>query len=231
MKRNFKFYIAFWAVLVAVFNVLAFVSTGWAGQEKYTPAFWCGYIFIMVAFAVNLIYAAMALYSNNVKKVFYNIAFFRGSYAGMILAFITGGLFMLIPMMPYWVCILIAVIVMGGNTISLIKAKSAATIVAEVDEKVAASTLFIKTLTADTHSLVTAAKTDEARALAQKVYETARYSDPMSNEHLAGVESQIEEALASFTTAVLTNADDVAATADTLLYLINNRNEKCKAFK
>ena len=231
MKRSFKFYIVFWSVLVAVFNVIAFVSTGWVGQEKYTPAFWCGYIFIMLAFVVNLIYATMALYSNDVKKIFYNIAFFRGSYAGLILAFVTGGLFMLIPVMPYWVCILIAVIVAGGNTISLIKAKTAATIVAEVDEKVVTSTQFIKILTADAQSLVTAAKTNEARELAQRVYEAARYSDPVSTDALAGVEQQIESALAAFTTAILTNAEDPAAAAETLLYLINNRNEKCKVLK
>ena len=231
MKRYFKFYIAFWSVLVVVFNVIAFVSVGWAGQEKYTPAFWCGYIFIMLAFVVNLIYAALALYSKDLQKMFYNIAFFRGSYAGLILAFITGGAFMLIPVVPSWACIIISVIVMGANTISLIKTKTAATAVADVDAKIATSTQFVKVLAADTQSLIGAAKNDEARQLAQKVYEAARYSDPVSNEQLAGVEQQIEAALAEFTTAVISGSDNVAAAADILLYLINNRNEKCKALK
>ena len=36
MKKQFpKFFVA-WAALVAVFNVLAFVSVGWDGVEKYT---------------------------------------------------------------------------------------------------------------------------------------------------------------------------------------------------
>ena len=36
MKKALKSYIAVWAVLLVLFNVIAFVSVGWEGQEKYT---------------------------------------------------------------------------------------------------------------------------------------------------------------------------------------------------
>ena len=231
MKRNFKFYIAFWLLLVAVFNVIAFVSVGWAGQEKYTSAYWCGYIFITLTFLLNLAYAAVALCSDNLKKVFYNLAFFRKSYAGLILAFVVGGLFMLTSVIPGWVCIFVAVILMGMNTISLLKAKAAASIVEDTDEKISQSTRFVKLLIADAQALIAVAENDEARKLAQKVYEAVRYSDPVSNGLLAEIEQKIKEALDVFETAIRTNGDNMTAAADNLLYLIKSRNEKCKALK
>lgn len=231
MKKNIKFYVAFWTVLVVVFHVIAFVSPGWTGQEKYTPSFWGGYVSIVVAFVVNLIFAIMALYTNDAKKLFYNISFFRSNYAGLILAFVTGSVFMLLPSIPYWICTLISVIVMGVNLVSLIKARTAAKLVSDVDDKIANNTQFIKRFVAETQSLVALAKNEEARQLAQKVYEAARYSDPVSNEQLAEVEQKIEGAFEAFATAIRTDSKEASTEADTVLYYIKNRNELCKALK
>ena len=48
MKKNFKLYVVAWTVLLALFNVIAFVSVGWINQEKYTASFWIGYVLIML---------------------------------------------------------------------------------------------------------------------------------------------------------------------------------------
>ena len=34
MKKLFKSYFAIWAVLLVLFNIIAFVSTGWTGQKN-----------------------------------------------------------------------------------------------------------------------------------------------------------------------------------------------------
>ena len=51
MKKLFKSYFAIWAVLLVLFNIIAFVSAGWTGQEKYTSSFWVGYVSITIAFS------------------------------------------------------------------------------------------------------------------------------------------------------------------------------------
>ena len=38
MKKMFKSYFAIWAILLILFNVIAFVSVGWVNQAKYTPS-------------------------------------------------------------------------------------------------------------------------------------------------------------------------------------------------
>ena len=75
MKNGFKFYALIWLALVVVFNVIAFVSVGWIGYEKYTSSFWIGYIFIMVAFVGQLICSYVALKETNINKTFYNICY------------------------------------------------------------------------------------------------------------------------------------------------------------
>ena len=65
MKKNFKQYITAWAVLLVLFNVIAFVSVGWINIEKYTPSFWIGYIFITLTFIGQLICAKFAFDEKN----------------------------------------------------------------------------------------------------------------------------------------------------------------------
>ena len=45
MKKLFKNYAVIWAILFVAFNIIAFVSTGWVGIEKYTVSFWTGCIY------------------------------------------------------------------------------------------------------------------------------------------------------------------------------------------
>ena len=59
-----------------------------------------------------------------------------------------------------------------------------------------------------------------------------RYADPMSSEALLDVESRIRTEFDALTDAVLAdNAEAVAASADELLTLIGERNQRCRAGK
>ena len=84
--------------------------------------------------------------------------------------------------------------------------------------------------TADT--LMAMAKSDVAKAECRKVYEAIRYSDPMSNDALAAVESQITVKFAALSDAVKANeADKVAELANEVCILVGDRNKKCKLLK
>ena len=92
MKKTFKFYFIIWITLYILFNVISFVSVGWAGVEKYTPSFWIGYSLISIAFAGQIICAYFAFRDNDMKKTFYNSSLITTSYSGLILSFVFGGL-------------------------------------------------------------------------------------------------------------------------------------------
>lgn len=232
MKKAYMFYSVIWAVLLALFNVLSFVSVGWAGIEKYTTSFWIGYIFITVAFIGQIICAYFALKDSDIKKTFYNVSLISTSYTGLILSFIVGGLCMLISPLPYWVGIILCAIVLGLNVISVVKASAAIDIVSRVDEKVKKNTFFIKSLTIDAESLLSRAKSANIKAECKKVYEAVRYSDPMSDDALASVESQITVKFAELSEAVKAdNAEKVAELANEVFVLVGDRNKKCRLLK
>lgn len=232
MKKVFKFYSVIWAVLLALFNVISFVSVGWAGIPKYTPSFWIGYIFITVAFIGQIICTYFALKDNDLKKTFYNISLISTSYTGLILSFIFGGLCMIISPLPYWVGIILCAIVLGFNVIVVVKATAAIDIVSGIDEKVKESTLFIKSLTVDAENLISRAKSETLKAECKKVYEAVRFSDPMSNGSLTSIESDITIKFSKLSDAVVSeDSEAVVILADEIIILLCDRNKKCKLLK
>ena len=227
MKKNFKLYLAAWAIVLALFNVISFVVPA----EK-TNSFWIGYIFISLTFIVQLACSYSVFKADNATKTFYNISLIKIGYIGLIASFVVGGLCMLISPLPYWVGVVICAIVLAANILSVLKATAAVAEVERIDNTVKAKTSFIKMLTIDADTLMAQAKSDEVKAECRKVYEAIRYSDPMSNDALSSVEDQISAKFAEFSDAV--NADDftnVTEIANDIIILINNRNQKCRASK
>ena len=232
MKKRFNLYIIAWAVLLALFNVIAFVSVGWTGQEKYTSSFWIGYVFITAMFIGQLICSYMAFKADSAKKLFYNISLIRTSYIGLIVSFIIGGLCMLISPLPYWVGVIVCAIVLVANVLSVVKATAAIEEVERIDEKIKIQTFFIKSLTVDADTLMASARSEAVKAECRKVYEAIRYSDPMSNDALASVEGQITVKFAELSEAVKAdNVEKVIKIANEVCILVGDRNKKRKLLK
>ena len=232
MKKTFNFYAILWAVLLVLFNVIAFVSVGWAGQEKYTASFWIGYGFISLSFVGNLICAYKVFQADSLQKLFYGLSLLRVGYISMVLSFVFGGLCMLISPLPYWVGAILCAIVLAVQILSVAKAHAAVELVTQTDAKIKTQTFFIKSLTVDADTLMASAKSEAVKAECRKVYEAVRYSDPMSNEALASIESQITVKFAELSEAV--KADDLekmVAFANDVLILVGDRNKKCKLLK
>lgn len=232
MKKRITLYITAWTVLLALFNVIAFVSVGWAGQEKYTSSFWIGYIFITVAFIGQFICSIMAFKADSAKKFFYNISLIKTSYIGLIVSFVVGGLCMIISPLPYWIGVIVCAFVLVLNILSVVKSVVAINEVDRVDEKIKTRTFFIKSLTIDAESLMAQAKSDEIKAECRKICEAIRHSDPMSNDALVSVESQITIQFNSLADAVANDDYELAvAIAKDLSVLISDRNKKCQLLK
>lgn len=232
MKKRFYLYMVAWGILLSLFNVIAFVSVGWAGQEKYTPSFWIGYILITLMFIGQLVCSYKAFKADSAKKLFYRISLIRTSYIGLIVSFIVGGLCMLISPLPDWVGVIVCAIVLAANVLSVVKATAAIDEIERVDTKIKTQTFFIKSLTADADTLMASAKSESVKAECRKVYEAIRYSDPMGSDALSSVECQITVKFAEFSEAVkVDNAEKVVKVAKEVIILIGDRNKKCKLLK
>jgi len=232
MNKNFKYYVGVWAILLVIFNIVTFVSPNeMAGMSKFSGAFWVGYIFITIAFIGQLIVSYFAFEAKNMQKFFYKIPLIRISWTGLVITLILGVLCMVIPNLPNWVGVIACFVVLGFNAISLANANVAANIVGEIDDKIKSNTLFIKSLITDAEGLIVKAKSEKGKAECKKVYEVLRYSDPMSNEALSGIETEITLKFNQFSGAVNIGSDDIRSIAEELIVLVEDRNKKCKLWK
>ena len=233
MKKSFKIYSLLWAICLAVFNVITFVTPNEiGGVSKFSGSFWVGYIFITIAFIGQLACAFVAFKAENLKKFFYNIPLLSISYGGLVTMLVVGSIFMAVPALPEWIAIIVCVAILAFNAIAIIKATAAANIVSGIDEKIKTQTFFIKSLSVDAQSLMTFAKSDEFRAEVKKVYEAIRYSDPMANAALSDLDAQIEKQFNAFADAIKADDAELAKeTANALVEMIERRNQKCKLLK
>ena len=232
MKKRFSFYAISWTILLALFNVIAFVSPGWIGVEKYDAAFWIGYTFITVTFLGQLACAWFALKEESASKLFYKVSLITTSYTGLAVTFVIGGLCMLISPLPYWVGVIACSIVLAANILAVMKAATAIEEVQKIDEKIKVQTAFVKMLTVDAESLISRAKSETVKAECMKVYEAIRFSDPMSSNALSSIESAITTKFSDLSLAVASdNFDSATEFANELVILIGERNKKCKLLK
>lgn len=233
MKRNFGLYAICWAALLALFHVIVFVTPAEAmGMSKFGGAFWSGYGGITLAFVGQLVCAYFAFRADSAKKFFYRVPLITISYAALILTVIAGVVCMVVPGLPNWAGIVICLVILVFSAVVVVGAKAVGDTVATLDEQVKAKTAFIKSLTVEAEGLVSRAKSGPVREEAKRVYEGVRYSDPMSNGELAGIEGQITLKFAVFSDAVA--ADDgekVKSIAGELLALLSDRNNRCKLLK
>lgn len=230
MNRNFKYYIAAWAVLAVIFNVIAFATPAVAGASKFDSAFWSGYVLIMLALIGQLVCAYFAFKAKSKEQIFLRLSLVTVSYSALILSFVVGAACMLIPNLPNWVGIILCALILGFTAVSVIKANAAVELVRETDTRVKEKTAFIRMMTVEADNLMARAQTDEAKAMCKKVYEALRYSDPMSCNALSGTEAEISEKFSAFAAAVK-NGENASELADELLALIGDRNRMCKVMK
>lgn len=233
MKKNFKYYLAAWVVLFVIFNVVAFTLSGRVpGTERFDKSFWTGYIFIVIAFMGQLGASFYAFKTERLDKFFYRIPLVQVSWTGLVWTLICGAVCMLVPRFPVWRGIVLCFVFLGFYVISVIEAVAAGEIVGEIDDKVKEKTLFIKSLTVDAESLVAQAKSEPVKAECKKVYEAVRYSDPMSSDALAEMETQITLRFSVFGKAVAADdAETAKSVGEEVVVLLDDRNKKCKLLK
>lgn len=228
MKKLFRSYLISCAVLLVLFNILAFVVP----SGKHAASFWVGYGFIALAILGQLACAWLALgREDNSRKLFCNLTLLTISRTGLILTFVFGGATMLLSL-PAWVGVILCTVVLAFTAIAVGKASSGASYVAQVEEKVEAQTAFIRHLTVEAKNLLSAAKTDGAKAACRRVYEAARYSDPKSHPALAAVEGAILAQVRALATAIAAGREDaILAASEELVALLGERSRLCKLNK
>lgn len=234
MKKNIKYYLICWSVLVVLFNVVCFVTPEeMNGIGKYAGAFWAGYGFITATFVLHLIYAFFALSTNSMEKRVLNIPLMIISCCEVVLMVATGAICMIIPSIPNWLGVLACSIVLTFSIISVITVKAIGENISNANKRLNETTNRFRELYDTSLLLVSNAKMEESRMIARHVSEAIRYSDPVSDESLHILEAEIELKLNKLIDLISQeeNLEQIKNKADELLRLIEIRNSKCKTMK
>lgn len=233
MRKNFKYYIIIWAVLLAVFNAVTFLTPNeLAGFSKFGGAFWSGYAAVTAAFIGQLVCAYIAFRAENAEKLFLNLPLITVSYTALIVTLIVGAAAMLIPELPQWAGGIVCLLVLAFGAVSVLKARAAAQIAGDRENQVGEQTSFIRGITAEAQILMGRASSPLIKEKCKKIYEALRYSDPVSVSALADTERSIREEFGAFSDAV--SAADLGgaeSACEALLALINERNAACRLLK
>ena len=168
MKKGIKFYAPCWAIALAVFNAITFAVPITVNVNKFTPSFWIGYAFITLMFIAQLACSILFFKQDSKEKRFLNIPIISLSYTALLVSMIVGAVAMAAPFIPYWVGIILDVLIVAFYAIAIISSKAAADTIENIDNKVKTQTFFIKSLTVDAESLVSRAKSEETKAIAKK---------------------------------------------------------------
>lgn len=203
---------------------------------KYSTSRYDTYFYVTMAIAligyIFAIIATMIGVRNKEKKSgsFFGISFVYSGLVTFILLSIWSGV-ALYKNINLFTQVLVTVVILAIASIGLIGRTASRALVEDVENNVKQKTVFIKLLTTDAQTLIAKAGV-ETKESANKVYEAIRYSDPMSIEALAGVESQITIKFNEYSNAVVDNDVDLTkALEKELLILIEDRNNKCKVMK
>lgn len=230
MKTSFKIYALIWAIGFAIFNLVAFIPVVSIEGAEITSSFVVANIFCDIMFIAQLGCGYFAFKPENKQKMFYNIPLVTTSLVSLFVTIVAAVILALIPDVPNWLTALVLVVITLISVVAILKSHFVAETVAKIDDKVKAKTFFIKNLTVDAETLISKATTEEAKAVANNVYEAIRYSDPMTNDALSSLESEITNKFNAFENAVV-SGESLEETSKALLILVEERNQKCKLLK
>ena len=231
MIRKYKYYTLICLILLVLFNVIVFVIPN-QRKDEFTSSFWIGYVFATLIFIINLILSYQAFKGDTAKKLFYGISFISISFTTLIFSFVISTVWILVSVFPDWLEICMCSVILAFYLISIIKVIVVKDIVEGVDERIETQTVFTKRLIMDAERQMTLAKSEAVKSECKKIYEVAKYSDPVSNEKLSGIENAITYKMNSLYNLIDTDdSEGVSQVATEIINLIKDRNMQCKLLK
>lgn len=208
--------------------VFALVSTiAFTVPAEKMAAFWIAYAFTAAAFIAQIgIWKIGFGKDETLKSKFLGLPLIHVGTGYLIVQMIVFFVFLFVPALPAWSAVLICTIITGISALCMISADAGRGEIERIEEKVKQKVFYIRGLQADVELMADretdAVVKDSLTQLAEKI----RFSDPMSNEHLAELENQISDKISE-----LKSMANRMETIVELNSLLDERNKKCKMQK
>ncbi|MBE6900896.1 MAG: hypothetical protein E7478_00320 [Ruminococcaceae bacterium] len=233
MKRDLKV-ITIVAIIAVAFTAILLIIP----FEKSAIS-WIGYAFEMVALVMQLVFMKLAFKDGTIelKSKVYGYPIFRVGYiylgiqtAVSVICLVVGAF--LDDGEGWWIVMVVEIIILSAAAIGLIGSVEARQMVEEAEVRVMVDTSFIDGLKIDMTSLKDMCAGKACGSTVEKLYETVRYSDPVSVPELKAVEESIRNAVMQLRTSAMEGNDDsVIQQCANITMLMNDRNMRVKSLK
>lgn len=206
-------------ILFVLISVIIFVIP----TEK-TAAFWIAYVFAAIAFVAQISIWKKALgKEDTLKSKFLGLPVVHIGIVYLIIQVVALAVFTAVPTLPAWSAIVACAVILGVSAVCMIVGEVGRNEIERVEAKVQKKVSFIKELQAEVELLAEVETDTTTKAALHQLAEKIRFSDPMSNETLAEIESAITEKVAE-----LKSTSDKIAVIQELNSLLAERNKKQK---
>lgn len=224
MSKNKKLGYIILGIAFILFNVIAF-----AVPIDKTSVFWIAYAFTVVAFAAQIgVWNLAFRKAETLKSKFLGMPIIHVGIVYLIIQLIAFSVFLALPWIASWIPIIACVVILGISGICLITTEIGRDEVVRVEAKIQRKVSKIKSLQTDVE-LISETQTDvEAKNALESLSEKLKYSDPMSDDSLVTLETDI---LVKVNTLKTQSAADIPATVKQIEMLLSERNKKCKLLK
>lgn len=208
--------------LLVLFSVIAFVIP----TEK-TGAFWIAYVFTAVAIVAQVVIWKHALgKEDTLKSKFLGLPVVHIGIAYLLVQIVAFAVFAVVPKMPTWSAIVACTSIFGVSVIFMIAGEIGRGEIERVESKVQKKVFFIKELQVDVELLIARETDEEVKTALRQLAEKIKFSDPMSDNALAEIESKI-----AIRVSELKTSSDKRPIIQELDLLFTERNNKCRILK
>ena len=226
-KSVIMVYAIFFVVYVLAFLVIPF---------KKIAASWISFAFTIIAIVAGLFIFNVAF---NTKKTIvskiYGYPIFRVGVIYTVAQLILGILICATAAfvtVPYWVALILSVILFGTTAIGVIITDNTRDMVEQVDDETKSETKNITFFQINISGIVDCCKDVALKAELQKLNDAFRFSDPVSNKFTSDIEEKINSMLSKLKISVEdNNAVEVTDYIKKITNALAERNRICKATK
>lgn len=192
-----------------------------------TGTFWLSFAFMAAAFAVQPFIWKIALgRDESLKSKFLGFPVLHIGLVYLALEIVSLLVFLFAPTLPTWSAVVACGLITGVSALCMVAADTGRTEIERLDARATEKVSYIRELQAELELLAESEKDGEIKSALAELAEKVRFSDPMSHESLAGLESEISSRVARLKTD-----GNKAELIDEITSLLNERNKKCKMSK
>lgn len=222
MKKNSTKGYVILGILFALVSIIVF-----AVPTIKTATFWIAYAFTTAAFAAQILIWKTALgKKESLKSKFLGFPVVHIGIVYAIIQTVAFAVFLFVPTLPTWITIVVCSVITGVSAVCMISADAGRNEIERIEVKVQKKVFYIRELQADVELLSNNETDADIKTALMQLAEKFRFSDPMTNEQLADLESKISAKVLELKTA----ANKVEIITE-LTSLLDERNKKCNILK